>query len=589
MTTTEATGTHVLLRTMEAVELARVTDNPWQPRTALDPNAVKEIADSIREVGLLQPPLVRQAGAGYQVAFGHYRVAALKLLGIETMELEVRALTDAEMAIIALTENGKRRDVKPIEQYRAWQKALEIDGMTVAMLATSLGLDHSTVSNSMRLLKLPAWVLEHVDGGELSAHAAREFLCLMGSDGHFHEDVAKQVLNKMMSGIPDWRAARVRMEIDNCVNGRPVSEWRKLFKGYAGGGHMADPTFDVAKFKEDQAARVHTLPNDEWTDGVWRDGMHQPGKVKKEASRDWTCATSPWTTRQNAGKAAAAGVVAAAGKAKPSNAPVKTSNFTKVLAADPVFLGVSPETAGPLLKAFEKDGLNEDAAAALGTRGTPVLIDKSKTVFKASVDARSVDVYGFNLTAVPSYFDNIDECRKTCTIGATYGQLQEKGAFYLFCLNQQHFEEKVAKGRTAITRKVEKRRTAQDEQDAKVYAALSSVAGQLPATVTTILAALLLDHRGRFEAIVPEGVSNWQEREELQLWPSNTERLAALLGQTIQRDWLDSDKAIKTVAGMSPQDVHQLLLRLMVEDLRSGPLASFAKALEAAPAVEVSA
>lgn len=578
MTATETTP--LLLRTLQEIDLAQVADNPWQPRTALDPDAVKEIADSIGQVGLLQPPLVRPSGDGYQIAFGHYRIAALRLLGIERAELEVRNLSDAEMAIIALTENKKRRDVPPIEQYRAWLKALDIEGMTIAMLADSLGLDRSTVSNDLRLLKLPAWVLEHVDNGNLSAHAAREFLCLMGSDGHFHDDVAHQVLDHMTKGTPDWRAARVRDEINGSVLSRPVSEWRRLFKGNSpGGGHAGEPAFDLAKFKEDQAARVHTLPDDEWTTGVWRDVAHQRGKVKQERSRDWTCATSAWTTRQSASKKAAEGVAKAVGKKSPAGS-AKSGNFVKVLAGDPVFQAVSPETQGPLMKAMQADELDADAAVALGTRARPVQLKGGAGTFKAVVDEhRPQEQYGQGVTALPSYFPNIEECRKTCIIGATYGRFSDSGAFSLYCLNKDHFEEKVAKGKDAVTRKMTRKVEAQNEADAKAYRLLDKAIAGMPAPLMALLAARFLWRGGRFVLITPDNLS-YDEARDLAVPSANVVSILTILGQEAGY-YINGDNALKVLKTLDDGKVQELLLGLLVDEMQESQLAPFLKALEA--------
>lgn len=583
MTTKTREEAPLLLRTLEQVELARLADNPWQPRAQLDPEQVKELADSIEQVGLLQPPLARPFGDGYQIAFGHYRIAALRLLGLAAVELEVRQLSDAEMAIIALSENTKRRHVAPIEQYRAWQKALEIEGMTIAMLADSLGFDRSTVSNNLRLLKLPAWVLEHVDAGDLSAHAAREFLCLMGSDGHFHESEARQVMEKLTTGSPDWRTARVRREIDQAVCGRSVSEWRRLFTaGHPGGRHASPPAFDIAKFKDEQGVKVHTLPDDEWTASVWRDGNSQLGKVKTERSRDWTCATSAWASRQSAGKKAAEGVAAAAAKTAAPGQPVKSANFVKVLAADPVFQSVSPETAGDLLKAMGKEELDADAAAALGTRAAPVHLDQGKKQFRALVDAHGVqEQYAWQLTPIPSYFPDIEECRKTCIIGATYGRFSDSGALALYCLNKEHFEKKVAEGREAIMRKVERKKVAIDEADERLYAALANQPKwQMPPAVTSLLAAIFVLADTRFEVIRPDNVG-YSEAQALEFWPANTERIFALLGLNA-KEWFSSSNGLKALAKLDSAPIKELLLRFVVETGRRSSLAPFTQAIKPA-------
>ncbi len=264
------------------VELSKLAPNPWQPRAGLDPNHIKELAENIEQVGLLQLPLVRHVGVEggapvYQIAFGHYRIEALKSLGRHFLDVEVRDLTDEQMAMVALAENSKRKDIPPIEQYRAWGRALEISGVTIQRLADTLGLDRSTVSNNLRILRLPQFVLDWVDNGDLSAHGAREFLCLMGADGHFHEDIAKATLNTLTAGAPDWRVARIRSVIQGFVEGSRVTEWRRLVERDIGSG--AEPLFDLEQFVRVHADKCHLIPHD---------------ALEREHSYTWTCATSAW-------------------------------------------------------------------------------------------------------------------------------------------------------------------------------------------------------------------------------------------------------------------------------------------------------
>ena len=574
MTTTEAP---VLLRTLATIELNDVDDNPWQPRSSLDPEKVKELADSIREVGLLQSPMVRQVPADgllgragairYQTAFGHYRIAALKSLGHSTAELEVRQLSDADMAIIALTENRKRTDVAPIEQYRAWQKALEIEGMTIVKLAESMGFDRSTVSNNLRLLKLPEYVLEHVDAGELSAHAAREFLCLMGPDGHFHDTEARSVLGRLMSGTPDWRAVRVRYLIGEDIDRRPVAEWRKVFgtsNSFEGGA-----AFDVEAFKHQHPDQVHAIPNDHW------DGSPSNGKLKEERSRDWTCATKEWGKAQAAGKKAAAAVAEAAPTAKGS-APKPTGDFTRMLANDPLYKTVSPETAGPLLKKKGNAELSDEAAKALGTRAAQAELKRAG--FKAYIgEERVYHEYGSNVTEPPPYFDNIAECRKTCTIGATYARFGGKGPFHLFCLNEEHYKEKLEKGKAAARAKLEKKAKERDEKDAHVYALVDGD-WTLPPVLTKLMAAHLISQL-RAEPIQQEGAGR---DNELLVWRANTRRMFGLIDQKPNWWFQDAGKAIDR---LSPEDARELLVRILVEHMAATPLEKIREAFGAAAEV----
>lgn len=330
--------------------------NPWDPRKARSPEAVREMAESIRQVGLLQPLVVRPAhgqDGKYEMAFGMTRHLAIKLLQeagqtkMAGVPVQVRALTDADMAIIALTENSRRTDLTPMEMYRAYQKALEeIPHLTIAHLAESLGLDRSTLSNNLRLLKLPGFVLERVDSGEMSAHAARELLCLVAED-HAHEDIMKSIIqevaNTSLGAAPDWRASNVRRLIRERVGESTVEHWRRLgtlsggrFNPY-GSSHRIDPEFDVVAFQAECPLRVHLLPWDDW------DRDSKGYRETKERTLAWTCAPKEWERRQAAAKRAAE---TGGEKPEPKGPDLALQG---ALRNDPVFKQVAREVAPPLV------------------------------------------------------------------------------------------------------------------------------------------------------------------------------------------------------------------------------------------------
>jgi ParB/RepB/Spo0J family partition protein len=526
-------GTTVTTETT-LVELAHLSANPWQPRAGLDPNHIKELADSIEQVGLLQKPLVRRAGvegghAVYEIAFGHYRVEALKLLGRTFAEVEVRALADEEMAIIALAENVKRKDIPPIEQYRAWQKALALSGMTIERLATTIGLDRSTVSNNLRILRLPQYVLDWVDNGDLSAHGAREFLCLMGEDGHFHEGEAQRAL-AAISGTgpgnpPDWRVTSIRYRITEELRHSRVGDWRPLFASTnnIGAGHGADPEFDVEEFRTQHTARVHSLP---WDELRW-DGNDR--KVAKERSYLWTCATSAWSTAQSKAKGEAP--PASESPAAPARL-VRSADFAKVMAQDPVAqqvvaAAVSQETTKPKKGAAKPsvETLPDEQRAALGSRAAPVELTKGQW-------ARLIDgpayYYAEHTERPPSYFPDIAECKERCTIGATYARDKVGAALYLYCLNKAHYEEKVAAGREVVRAEFAAQVEAIDAEELRLAALL---APHLTGPITPWLAALLLVETN-WQAVTPRGLAYNEAREFAREWASLQRLLAVLPSET---------------------------------------------------------
>lgn len=155
-----------------------ISPNPDQPRTDLDEDAVAELADSIKKVGLLQPIIVRPLGEGYQIVAGERRWRACRLAGMERVPVRVRSSTEAESLELALIENLQREDLNAIEEARSYKKLLGQHQMTQAELADKVSKSRSTITNALRLLDLPEEVQELVYQGALTAGHARAVLSI---------------------------------------------------------------------------------------------------------------------------------------------------------------------------------------------------------------------------------------------------------------------------------------------------------------------------------------------------------------------------------------------------------------------------
>ena len=157
--------------------------NPVQPRTHFAAAALDELADSIRETGLVQPILVRRTPAGaYQIIAGERRWRAAKQLGLATVPVMVRDVGDDRLLEMALVENIQREELSPLEEAHAYQKLLEALTLTQDELAKKLGKDRSTVANSVRLLRLPPDVQGLINDRRLDAGHARPLLALERAD-----------------------------------------------------------------------------------------------------------------------------------------------------------------------------------------------------------------------------------------------------------------------------------------------------------------------------------------------------------------------------------------------------------------------
>ena len=153
--------------------------NPFQPRTRFDDSALRELADSIRATGVLQPVLVRRLGpSDYQLVAGERRLRAAQIAGLDRIPALVKDYGEREMMELALIENIQREDLNPIDEAKAYHALVEKVGLTHDQLSERVGKQRSSITNSLRLLSLPAEVMDMVSRGTLSAGHARALLGL---------------------------------------------------------------------------------------------------------------------------------------------------------------------------------------------------------------------------------------------------------------------------------------------------------------------------------------------------------------------------------------------------------------------------
>ena len=161
------------------VDINAITPNPKQPRTVFDEDALNELAASIKEVGVMQPPVVRSLGNGrYELIMGERRLRASKLAGLKTIPVIIRETADNELLREALVENIQRSQLNALEEGAAYQNLLNDFGYTHDELAIKVGKSRSAVTNTLRLLNLPATVQRRIAAGVLTAGHARALLAL---------------------------------------------------------------------------------------------------------------------------------------------------------------------------------------------------------------------------------------------------------------------------------------------------------------------------------------------------------------------------------------------------------------------------
>lgn len=155
-----------------------IAPNPKQPRSRFDDASLAELAASIREVGILQPLVVRRAGQGYEVVTGERRLRAAKLAGLATVPVVLRDSEDSDLLREALIENIHREDLDPIELAEAFRQLLDELGLKQEELADRVGVSRSHIANTIRLLSLPLKVQQLLTDERISAGHARALLAL---------------------------------------------------------------------------------------------------------------------------------------------------------------------------------------------------------------------------------------------------------------------------------------------------------------------------------------------------------------------------------------------------------------------------
>ncbi len=193
MPTEIKTPTGVITANRDEIDLNNITTNPKQPRTVFDEDQLTELALSIKEVGLLQPPVVRSVGNGkYQLIMGERRFRAAKLAGLKSIPVIIRQTSDDQLLREALVENIHRSQLNPLEEGAAYQQLLTDFNYTHDELAVKLSKSRPAITNTMRLLNLPPSVQRKVAAGVISAGHARALLSL--TDEKEIENLANRIV-----------------------------------------------------------------------------------------------------------------------------------------------------------------------------------------------------------------------------------------------------------------------------------------------------------------------------------------------------------------------------------------------------------
>ena len=217
---------------VQMLRLSEIEPNRNQPRKEFDREALQQLADSIREHGVLQPLLVRTIGeSSYQLVAGERRWRAARMAGISEVPVIVKELDDTQAMEIALIENLQREDLNPIEEALGYQVLTDQYGMTQDEVAKRVGKSRPVIANAMRLLGLPQEILEMVKHGEITSGHARALLAFESKEEMLA--VAQKIVSQGLTVREVERLAKPKPEVE--------------------------PKLSDSYFKEVEVALVHTL------------------------------------------------------------------------------------------------------------------------------------------------------------------------------------------------------------------------------------------------------------------------------------------------------------------------------------------
>jgi ParB family chromosome partitioning protein len=179
------------------IPVQQIVVNPTQPRLEMRQESLVELASSIEEKGLLQPIIVRRKEGVYEIIAGERRFRACKMAGLKEVPAIVRDVDDHEALELAMIENLQREDLNPVEIATVYQRFVEDFGYTHEELAKKVGIERSSISNYIRLLKLPTWIKELMAAGKLTQGHGRVLITLKGEQEQ--KRYVKRVLDEGLS------------------------------------------------------------------------------------------------------------------------------------------------------------------------------------------------------------------------------------------------------------------------------------------------------------------------------------------------------------------------------------------------------
>jgi len=208
------------------IDVDKIEPNPEQPRKRFQQNVLQELSETIKNVGVIEPIIVRKENDKYILISGERRWRATKLAGFKKIPAIVKNVDEIKSAELSIIENIQREDLTPIEEARAYERLIKLTNINIKEVAERVGKDRSTISNLLRLLKLPEEIQQLVEEKKLTAGQARPLLSIADKKMMMH------LANKIV--LEGWNARKVEDEVAKITN--PVSNKTK------GEGNDKDPS-----------------------------------------------------------------------------------------------------------------------------------------------------------------------------------------------------------------------------------------------------------------------------------------------------------------------------------------------------------
>ena len=208
--------------------IEEIKPNPHQPRKNFVDEQLKELVDSIREKGILQPLIVRRKSDGFELIAGERRWRAAQKAGMKEVPIIIKDVSESEMVELSLIENIQREDLNPIEEAEAFKGLMEQFHLTQEEISKKVGKDRATIANTIRLLKLPPEIKQSLTDGKITMGHARAFLSLEGADKQ--RFVLKKLLSSGLSVRQIENLVRKLRSKASPARKKAYSDWTSLIE-----------------------------------------------------------------------------------------------------------------------------------------------------------------------------------------------------------------------------------------------------------------------------------------------------------------------------------------------------------------------